>query len=181
MEILEWLHLLSASVKLTQLSLSAVNNLFIAYVIVSIFIKKSRYLMAFCLCVAITSLKGFEFVLEYQLYLTSFIVYSYVTIKASAKKTKISCVIMCILSLILAHDAYKYGVNGTHGARETAIYKNIEYLATYANIIIILSLVSFRRIYNGICRFFDAIIMLSGCSSYMFIFCYNIYKIKSTR
>jgi len=180
MEILEWLHLLSVNANLTDQSLSAVNNLFIAYVVVSIFIKKSRYLMAFCLCVITASFNGFDFLSEYQIYLTSFVVYSYIALQAKAKKTRIACVIMCILGLILANDAFNYGVNSINGTRETAIYQNIEYLSIYANLIIILSLISFRRIYDYICRVLDTIIMLTTGSSYMLVFWYTIRHQQST-
>lgn len=180
MEILEWLHLLSANVNLTAQSQSAVNSLFIAYLAVAIFMKKSRYLLAFCFCVIVSGVKGFGFLSEYQIYLTSFVVYSYMALQDTAKKTKIACVIMCVLALVLTLDAFKYGINGIHGPRETGIYKNIEYLSLCANIIIILTLISFRRIYNCICCLLDYAFSLQAGSSYMCIFWYTKHNRHST-
>ena len=181
MEILEWLHLLSESASLAPLERSLTNSLFIAYIIVSIFIKKSRYLLAFCFSVALVEVVVFDGLQECQIYLTDFTVYSYVAYYAHTLKVKNACGIMCLLDLILINDSIKYGVNGTHGELKTVIYQNIEYLAFYANIIIVGSLLPLGRIYDSICRLLDYAYSVKADSSYMSFFWYNIYKTQSIK
>jgi len=177
MEILEWLELLSANARSSNW---LANALFILYVIVSILIKKSRYVVAFFLSVFIVECSLFDLMQEYQLYLTSFIVYSYIYSYAVNAKTKMACVIMCLLDLILSYDAYKYGIGGAHGESETILYENIEYLAFSAHIIIIISLVRLGRILDNIRSLFRYVFSVSCYSSYLFIIWYNIIKIQST-
>ena len=83
---------------------------------------------------------------------------------------------MCLLDLTLAYDAVFYGVDGIYGERQTLIYQSIEYLAFYANLIIILSLVPFSRIYNGICHLFDYAFGVKSNSYFMLTFWYTIHK-----
>lgn len=166
MEILSWLSLESASVS----SYTGVEDLlFILYVLVSILIKKSRYLLAFSFSMLLVCCSLFDDLQEYQLYLTSFIVYSYMCSHTVNAKTKMACGIMCLLDLILSYDAYKYGIGGTHGESETILYKSIEYLAFSAHIIIIISLVRVGRILDDIRRLFRYVFSVQGCSSYLFI------------
>jgi hypothetical protein len=166
MEVLEWLELLSANARSSN---GLANALFILYVITSVLIKRSRYLLAFFFSIFIVECSVFDRIEEYQIYLTVFIVYSYVCLHSVNTKTKITCGIMCLLDLLLAYDALYYGVSGLHGERKTVIYQNIEYFAFLAHILIIISLVHFRRILNDIRRMFVSIFSVSGYSSYLFI------------
>jgi hypothetical protein len=175
MDILEWLHLLSANVKSSDL-----NDLtFIFYIVTAIYIKKSRYLLAFSLSVLLIECSLFDDLQEYQLYLTYFIVYSYICSHSVNAKTKMACGIMCLLDLLLAYDALYYGVDGLHGERQTVIYQNIEYLAFSAHILIIISLIRIGRILDDIRGLFGYVFSVSGCSSYLLIIWYNISKIQS--
>jgi hypothetical protein len=175
MGILEWLSLESASVS----SYNVLEDLlFILYVAVSIGVRKSRYLLAFSFSMLLVTCSLFDSIQEYQLYLTIFIVYSYVCLHSDNKRIFISCGIMCLLDLLLAYDAFYYGIGGTHGANKTFVYKNIEYFAFSANILIILSLVSFGRIYDCLCNMLDHAFGLKTDSFNMLFFWYNTIKIK---
>lgn len=176
MEILQWLDLQSASAKNSDIA----DYLFLLYVVVSVLIGRSRFLLAFSLSVLLVECSLFDGLQGYQIYLTSFIAYSYIALQDIPKKTKLACVIMCVLDLILANDAYKYGIGGTHGASETFIYQSIEHLALYANLIIIFSLVSFGRIYDCICRMLDHAFSVKGDSYFMLIIWYTTYRTQST-
>lgn len=178
MEILEWLELLSANVRSSN---GLANALFILYVIVSILIKKSRYIVAFFLSIFIVECSFFDLMQEYQIYLTCFIVYSYVSCYAHTLKVKYACGIMCLLDLILMYDALKYGINGTHGELETVIYQSIEYLAFSAHLIIISALLPFGRIYDSACDLFSNAFRVKSDSSHVPFFWYNIHKVQSTK
>ena len=178
MELLECLHLASASASHSDV---LVGVLYILYAIISIVIKKSRYLLAFFFSDFIFACSIFDVVQEHQIYLIDFIVWSYIYPYAPNKKVKNACGIMCLLDLVLAYNALKYGIGGTHGASETLIYQNIEYLAFYANLLIIISLVPFGRIYNGICSLLDHAFGLKSHSSYMLGFWYTINKINKQK
>lgn len=177
MEILEWLHLLSANVRSSNIN----DWVFILYIVTAILIKKSRYLMAFSFSVLLIELSLFDQLQEYQIYLTCFIVYSYVSCYAHTLKVKSACVIMCLLDLILMYDALKYGINGTHGELETVIYQSIEYLAFSAHLIIISALLPFGRIYDSACDLFSNAFRVKSNSSYIPFFWYNIHKVQSTK
>lgn len=177
MESLEWLYPQSANVKSSNLT----DLLFILYVIISIIIKKSRYLLAFSFSVFLVECFWFDVLQEYQIFLTYFIVYSYVSCCAHTLKVKSACGIMCLLDLILMYDALKYGINGTHGELETVIYQSIEYLAFSAHLIIISALLPIGRIYDGICRLLDYAFRVKSNSSHVPFFWYNIHKVQSTK
>lgn len=178
MEILQWLELLSANASVSN---GLGNTVLFLYAAVSVLIKKSRFLLAFLFSNLLVELSIFDYLQEHQIYLTSFIVYSYIATQDIPKKVKMACVIMCLLDLTLALDAYRYGIGGTYGASETLIYQNIEYLAFYANLIVIISLVPFGRIYNSICSLLDHAFSLKSDSSYMLVFWYTINKIQTIK
>jgi len=174
MELLEWLSLESANVS------SHTNSetlLFLLYILVSALAKKSRYLLAFFLFMVVFTCSIFDPLQEYQIYLTSFVVYSYLVTTSKLLKIKTSCAIMCVLDLILFRDALYYGVDGIHGEYKTAIYQNIEYLAFVAHLIIITSLVPFGKIYDCICRLLDHVFGGTANSYNMSYFWYTMRKI----
>ena len=176
MEILRWLSLESVNVSSYT---GAEDLLFILYTLVSILIKKSRYLLAFSFSMLLVCFSLFDDLQEYQLYLTYFIVYSYICSHSVNAKTKMTCGIMCLLDLLLAYDALYYGVDGLHGERQTVIYRNIEYLAFSAHILIIISLIRIGRILDNIRSLFRYVLSVSCYSSYLLIIWYNISKIQS--
>ena len=178
MGLLEWLHLESANVSSNDI---LVGCTYTFYLIVFALTKKSRYLLAFFFSDFLLACFVFDGLQEYQIYLTDFVVYSYVSYYAHSLKVKNACGIMCLLDLILMNDALKYGVNGTHGELKTVIYQNIEYLAFSANLLIISSLLPLGRIYDCICRLLDHAFSVKSDSSYMFIFWYTISKINKQK
>ena len=173
MELLECLHLASASASSSNV---LIGVLYVLYAITSIRIQKGRYLLAFFFSDFVMACSIFEVLPEYQIYLIDFIVYSYIYPYTTSRKVKNACGIICLLDLILVYNAYKYGVGGTHGASETLIYQNIEYLAFYVNIILIVSLIPFGRIYNGICHLLDHAFGVKSNSYFMLTFWYTIHK-----
>ena len=156
MSILEWFQLLSVNElpsNLSQNLLSQNSNayIFIAYALISIIIKRASYMAAFFMSCMLFEMRFFDPLSEASLYLITFAIYSYVIFVMPCNKVvTIACVIMLLLSITLAYDAYFYGLNGYYGASETYVYNNIEYLALYAHIILISSLVPFRRISDNI-------------------------------
>lgn len=178
MELLTWLELESVS---ASSGYELGNILFILYILTGVLIKKSRYLLAFFFSEFMISFFAFDGLQEYQIYLTDFIVYSYVSCYAHSLKVKNACGIMCLLDLILINDAIKYGVNGTHGELKTVIYQNIQYLAFSANLLIVSSLLPLGRIHDSICRLLDNAFSVSGYSSYMLVFWYTINKINKQK
>lgn len=178
MELLTWLELASVS---ASSGYELGNVLFILYIFTGVLIKKSRYLLAFFFSDLLHACFLFDGLQEYQIYLTDFTVYSYVTCYVHSLKVKNACGIMCLLDLILINDALKYGVNGTHGELKTVIYQNIEYLAFSANLLIISSLLPLGRIYDSICRLLDNAFSVKSHSTYMLIFWYTINKIQTIK
>ena len=105
---------------------------------------------------------------EASLYLITFSMYSYVIFDIERNgRAMIACGILLALSVILAYDAYFYGVNGIYGAHETVVYNNIEHLALCAHTVFISSLIPYRRIKNGIRHFIASFLYQQGNSSYM--------------
>jgi len=178
MEVLEWLQVASVSASKNS---GSIDLTFMLYVVASMLIKKSRYLLAFFFSDLLIACSIFDGLQEYQIYLTCFIVYSYVSCYAHTLKVKSACGIMCLLDLILMYDALKYGINGTHGELETVIYQSIEYLAFSAHLIIISALLPFGRIYDSACDLFSNAFRGKSNSSYIPFFWYNIHKVQSTK
>ncbi len=161
MDIFQWVLQENASA-LAAARNNATNLLLLSYFICSIFTKKPQLLAAFFISCLFFECSLFDFYSEAQLYLLTFIVYSYVmSCNVFSIKTKLACGIMCLLALVFAYDAAFYGVNGFYGARETVIYNNIEHLFICCHTIIILSVVDLRRIYNNIKSFCGSIVYMS--------------------
>ncbi len=91
-------------------------------------------------------------------------------------KQTIACGILLTLSILLAYDAYSYGIDGIYGAHETVIYNNIEYIATCAHCFLIYSLVPIERIQDNLRSFIDSISHITLNSDYMLIYWYNVNK-----
>ena len=139
-----------------------------AYLALSLLIKRSSFMAAFFMSCMLFELSVFDGLSEVSLYLLTFAIYSYViTCKALTCKQRIACGILLALSIILAYDAYFYGVNGIYGAHETVVYNNIEHLALCAHTVFISSLIPYRRIKNGIRHFIASFLYQQGNSSYM--------------
>ena len=171
--ILEWFQLLNAQ----ELSLLVQNprnqnsELFIAYVILSVLIKKPSYLAAFFMSCMLFELPVFAPLSEASLYLLTFVIYSYVIFDiACNSRATIACGIILILSITMAYDAYHYGANGVYGTHETIIYNHIEHLALYAHILFISTLVPYRRISDSLKHLLSVIVLNARNSAY-FVIC----------
>jgi hypothetical protein len=167
MSILEWFQLLSVNElpsNLSQNLLSQNSNayVFIAYVVISILIKRAAFLAAFFMSCMLFEMHFFDPLSEASLYLLTFAIYSYViTCNTLTFKQRLACGIILILSITLAYDATFYGINGYYGAHETFVYNNIEYLALYAHLILISSLIPYRRIRDGLRDMLSTIVYVS--------------------
>ena len=161
--IMQWLAPQSASVQslLEQNQLSQNSEVFIAYLVVSLLIKRSSFLAAFFMSCMLFEMSLFDQLTESQLYAITFSIYSYVIFcKGLTFLTKAACVIILVLCVTLGYDAYFYGIGGAYGASETFVYNNIEHLALYAHIILISTLIPYRRITNSLRRFIAYVMYL---------------------
>lgn len=166
MVILEWFPLLSESVLQLVPPRSANSELLLAYLILSVLTKRAAYLAAFFMSCMLFEAEMFDALSEADLYLLTFAMYSYVIFDiACNRKAVIACGILLALSIILAYDAYHYGIEGIYGAHETVVYNNIEHLALYAHIIFISTLTPFGRIGDSIGRFVAFIVRVKSDSA----------------
>lgn len=153
------------SLNLSQ-SLTINSFLFTVYLVVSVVIRKAAFIAAFFMSCLLFNAAIFDPMSEASLYLITFAMYSYVILcNGLTLKSRIACGIILILSLILAYDAYFYGVDGYYGAHETIVYNNIEYLSLYAHIIFISSFVNITRIKNSLRNFVSSIVLISRHSA----------------
>lgn len=177
MVILEWFPLLNESALQLIPVRNANSELLLAYLLISVLTKRASLLAAFFMGCMLFELSIFDQLSEASLYLLTFAIYSYViTCKALTFKQRIACGIILTLSIILAYDAYHYGINGTYGATETFVYNNIEYLASCAHIIFISSFIPITRIRNYLRSFIASVGRIAVNSDYMLIYWYNVSK-----
>jgi hypothetical protein len=173
MDIFEWLLLISGNeAQAAQLlkQLRSVNDfLFILYILASLVIRQPVYLLAYFFSMMLFNLALFDPLQEYQLYLITFCLYSYVFQTCPTDKSKIGCSIILIITVFFALDALFYGVNGFYGERKTFIWQNIEYIALFAHIFFIYTLVPFRRIRNSLRSFFDSIMHITRNSAFFVV------------
>ena len=164
MDVFKWFLQTNASELALNLSLSLSLNslLFLAYVIISLLIKRAAYLAAFFMSCMFFEASFFDPLSEAELYLLTFAVYSYtVFVMPCNRFVMFACVTMLLLSITLAYDAYFYGVGGAYGESETFVYNNIEIFALYAHSFLIAALIPYRRISNFIGRMSDAFVRFS--------------------
>ena len=161
MDLFQWVLQASESALVVKAKSSNTEILFI-YALVSFFIKKPQLLMAFFISCLLFEWSIFDSFSESQLYLITFLIYSYVIpCNVFAMRTRAACVIMCFLCLLFAYDAAFYGVNGFYGESETVIYNNIEYLFTCCHCLIIYTLINFKAIRNNIRNIIDSVCNMS--------------------
>ncbi len=174
MSILQW----TTSIQLAQESASellqnpqnANSELFTAYLVLSLLLKRSSYAMAFFVSCMLFELKIFDILTSCSLYLLTFVIYSYVFTCCENNKSKVACAIILFLSIILAVESALYGAYGYYEAVETFIYNNIEHLSLYAHIVFICSLTPIRRIKNSIRDITYTVLHMSRNSAY-FVLC----------
>lgn len=184
MDIIQWL-LQSLQIKesvltsVTSLNLNLNSILFLAYVILSLMIKRAAFLAAFFASCLLFDIALFDVLSEASLYALTFAIYSYAMFcKSLTLQTKGGCVIIMGLAIILGYDAYFYGIGGYHGATETFVYNNIESLALSAHCILIATLIPYRRIRDNLRRFFDSIVS-STPSAYNVLYIIQTFKSKA--
>ena len=144
------------------LAINSTKILFTAYVLVCFCIKKPQLLSAFFMSCLLFECSFFDSFSEGQLYLITFIIYSYVMFcNGFNADTRAACVIMCLLCVVLAYDAAFYGVEGFYGAYETVVYNHIEHLVICCHILIIYSTIKIGAIRNNIRNIFNSIVRMS--------------------
>jgi len=159
MEILEWLHLVR-DLDLNHLSLNlqpelvrnASNIIFLGYLLVSVLLRKAVFIAAFFICVLLVDNVYLLKLDEWIMYLTVMVIYLHVFEKCLTNKSKKACGIIICISVALTIDAYYFGVGGIHGASETVIYRNIEYISLWCHLFFINSLIPYSRIRQGLQR-----------------------------
>lgn len=166
MDIFSWFHLGKESVLASQAQSSS-DLLLIAYFVIALLIKRPSVLAAFFMSCMLFEVSLFDPLSEASLYLITFAMYSYVIFcKGLTLKSRLACGILLILSITLAYDAYHYGIDGAYGEAETVVYNNIEYAAVCAHIILISTLIPYRRIGDGIRHFINTVLYVSRNSAY---------------
>ncbi len=147
------------------------NSFLIAYIILSVTLKRPLILSVFLLCECLF-LFDTPNITEWQLYSIELCLWSYVITSLKTKRTTVSCGIICLLSFICFIDAFYYGVN-TNGEGETWVYVNIEFIAMLAHIVFIASFVNVGRINNDIRHFINSIVNITVNGDYRVIIDYN--------
>ena len=161
MDLFQWLLQASESAQVVRVK-SSNTELFLLYVVVSICIKKPQLLSAFFMSCLLFECSFFDTFTEGQLYLITFIIYSYVMFcNGFNADTRAACVIMCLLCVVLAYDAAFYGVEGFYGVHETVVYNHIEHLVICCHILIIYSTIKIRTIGNNIRNCCRSIVRMS--------------------
>ncbi len=178
---LTWLALTSENVKtkmnlptinlatsLNSLSLHDTSLLIVAYAVLALSTKRSLPLAAFFMSVLLMELALFDMVKEYQLYLLTFVIYSYViTRDYMLFKQRIACGIILILTVVFSYDSFMYGAGGYIGEYKTLIWHNIENLSVCAHILFIASFIDARRISNNIRLFIASLVRFSHNYAYI--------------
>tara|TARA_R110002020_G_scaffold217742_3_gene425519 strand:+ start:581 stop:1126 length:546 start_codon:yes stop_codon:yes gene_type:complete len=157
-----------------NLSLNILSSLIIGYTVLSILTKRSAFLLAFLLCVFLQSATIMLIVSESVVYLLVFVVYSYVFQICRTSKSKISCVTILLLSLILYIDTALFGIDGIYGESQTIIYEMGDYLSLLAHFFFICSFINTAKIRDYLCGITSAFNHLSRSIYYMFDSWYNI-------
>jgi hypothetical protein len=155
---------------LAAVAVSESSFLLVAYILLAILIKRASFLAAFFMSCMLFEASLFDPLSETSLYLLTFAIYSYVIFcNGLTLKSRMACGILLILSITLAYDAYFYGIGGRYGETETIIYNSIEYLALYAHLILISTLIPYRRIGDSLRRCIDFIMLHTRNSAYIVI------------
>lgn len=172
-EVLEWLQLLSESVSAEQ---SANDYLLVAYIVLSIYLRKWQFFAAFFISAMLFDLRLFDTLKEHHLYLLTIILYSYIYSSCNTIKNKLACVIILLITIAFALDAVFYGENGVYGESETILYKNIGSVALCAHIFFIYSFIDLSKTRNYLRSFVNIIGCNSYSSDYILRFWYNEQK-----
>lgn len=167
MELLEWLHLLNGLVlNQSQISLSVANSLFLAYAILALLTKNAAPLAAFFMCILLVDNYYLVNISEHYMYIMVAVIYLQVFERCLTVKSLVCCVIISLISITLAADAYFYGKNGYYGATNTVIYNNIEYISLCSHTLFICSFISIKRIRDSLRSLSSCIGKLSASIGY---------------
>jgi len=170
MDIFLWVLQENESALAAARTTSSNTELFFVYVLLAFVTKKPHLLTAFFMSCLLFECAIFDPLTEAQLYLITFLTYSYVMpCNMFSRKTKVACAIMCILCLLFAYDAAFYGVDGFYGERETFVYNNIEHLFICSHCLIICSFIDIERIRNNLRSFINGIRSMSANSVYFVV------------
>jgi len=170
MDIFLWVLQESESALAVARTRSSNTEILLVYALLSLFIKKPHLLTAFFMSCLLFEWSLFDAMTEAQLYLVTFLIYSYVMpCNVFSIKTQVACAIMCFLCLLFAYDAAFYGVDGFYGERETFVYNNIEHFFICSHCLIVCSFIDIERIRNNLRSFIDGIRSMSANSVYFVV------------
>ena len=150
-----------------SLSVNILSSIFIGYTVLSILTKKSAFLLAFLLCVFLQGASAMLIVSESVVYLLVFVVYSYVFQICRTSKSKLCCVTILLLSLILYIDTALFGIDGIYGENQTIIYTYGDYFSLLAHFFFICSFINTAKIRDYLRSFTSAFNHLSRSVYYM--------------
>ena len=133
----------------------------LAYLVLAYF-RGPLLLLAFSVSCMLFEMSLFNPLSESELYCITFTLYSYVALcNGLTLKTRLACVTILILCIIMGYDAYYYGVGGVYGATKTFVYNNLENSAVVCHSIVISSFVDFTRVKLTFRRFIDSTMHLA--------------------
>lgn len=113
-------------------------------------------------------------IMEYEAYLVVFILWSYIASSLyndfkenkSKKISIIACIVICLLSILMARDVYFYGEFGVNGEAETFLYSYLEYISFSAHAFFVCSFINVSKIRNGLRSAFSVFSSIKSNSYY---------------
>ncbi len=161
---------INLTTSLNSLDLTPNILMLAAYAALALSTKRSLPLAAFFMSVLLMELALFDMVKEYQLYLLTFVIYSYViTRDYMLFKQRIACGIILILTVVFSYDSFIYGAGGYIGEYKTLIWHNIENLSICAHIFFITSFINAGRVNDNIRLFITGLMRFSRHYAYIVV------------
>lgn len=157
-----------------------VSSIFLCYVLLCFIINRPVFLLAFLLPEALYQLSIFDAISNTNKYLIEIVLYTYIFDICTTVKSKLSCGIIVLITMLFAVDEYLFGLNGVIVESETFIYANISNINTCAHLLFISSLIPYQRIRNRLRRMLTNIVRSESSSYFIQVMLYNISKIKKT-
>lgn len=176
LELIQWLQVNSA---VKGAVAQSANSLLLAYFVAYLLNRKAAFIVAF-LCV---EFYGNSFVADqlssvnfYMGYAAMYcLLYFYLHQKQERKRTLAAVVLIILLDVGSALDAYVYPET------ETYFYQTYAYFYVFVHVVLLVSLINWRILSNLVGCFFNAFIGNFGISYRMPFFCYNLFTFNKNQ
>ena len=175
-----WVQLLSHQDQLNSVILQPifiVNMLLVLYALLSVRIKKGRYIAAFILCEITANTYIYSSTGGWEIFFINAIIYSVLYWSCRDNlKLSMACATMVIFETVMVWDAKFYN------DAKTVLYVNYEYIVTFIHLCIISSLLPWQRFKRGLVGIARAIYgMFSNSNSVAYIgYSYNTFKTRAS-